>query len=154
MAIAQTSFHTGESHEGEVLKVLLSTLQLDDVLIQANALHTPPAFFNSAPSRAPTTYQQLCFVARFSLEDFYSLNSVMDLNFDTIYYGADISFMRSEIQAKAEGAIYNKPDYIRGYEDFFRKICSASPQDAHPYKDSALTPVAPNASNGAKVRAR
>ena len=54
VAIAQTSFDTGESHEREALKVLLSTLELDGVLIQADALHNSPAFFNSPPSRAQT----------------------------------------------------------------------------------------------------
>jgi hypothetical protein len=54
MAIAQTSFDTGASHEREALKVLLSTLEHEGVLIQADALHTSPAFFNSPPSRAPT----------------------------------------------------------------------------------------------------
>jgi hypothetical protein len=53
-ANAQTSFGTGESHEREALKVLLRRLKLDGVLIQADALHTSPAFFNSPPSRAPT----------------------------------------------------------------------------------------------------
>lgn len=54
VAIAQTSFDTGESHERAALKALLSTLELDGVLIQADALHTSPAFFDSPPSRAPT----------------------------------------------------------------------------------------------------
>ena len=54
VAIAQTSFDTGESHERAALKALLSTLELDGVLIQADALHSSPAFFNSPPSRAPT----------------------------------------------------------------------------------------------------
>ena len=54
VAIAQTSFDTGESHERKALKVLLSTLELDGVLIQADALHTSPAFFSSPPNRAPT----------------------------------------------------------------------------------------------------
>ena len=54
VAIAQTSFDTGESHERTALKALLSTLELDGVLIQADALHTSPAFFSSPPSRAPT----------------------------------------------------------------------------------------------------
>jgi hypothetical protein len=54
VAIAQTSFDTGESHERAALKSLLSTLELEGVLIQADALHTSPAFFNSPPSRAPT----------------------------------------------------------------------------------------------------
>ena len=54
VAIAQTSFDTGESHEQAALKALLSTLELDGVLIQADALHTSPAFFSSPRSRAPT----------------------------------------------------------------------------------------------------
>ena len=54
VAIAQTWFDTGESHERAALKALLSTLELEGVLIQADALHTSPAFFNSPPSRAPT----------------------------------------------------------------------------------------------------
>jgi hypothetical protein len=54
MAIPQTSFDNGESNEREALKVLLSTLELDAVLIKPDALHTSPAFFNSPPSRTPT----------------------------------------------------------------------------------------------------
>ena len=54
VAIAQTSFDTGDSREQAALKALLSALELDGVLIQADALHTSPAFFSSPPSRAPT----------------------------------------------------------------------------------------------------
>ena len=54
VAIAQTSFDTGESHEHAALTALLSTLELEGVLIQADALHTSPEFFSSPPSRAPT----------------------------------------------------------------------------------------------------
>ena len=54
VAIAQTSFDTGDSHERAALKALLKTLDLEGVLIQADALHTSPAFFSSPPSRAPT----------------------------------------------------------------------------------------------------
>ncbi|WP_198005143.1 hypothetical protein [Synechococcus sp. WH 5701] len=62
VAIAQTSFDTGESQERAAQKALLSTLELEGVLIQAVgpafsegvALHTSPAFFSSPPSRAPT----------------------------------------------------------------------------------------------------
>jgi hypothetical protein len=54
VAIDQTSFDTAESHERAALETLLSTLELDCVLIQADALHTSPAFFNAPPSRAPT----------------------------------------------------------------------------------------------------
>jgi hypothetical protein len=51
VAIAQASFDTGEAHERAALKVLLKTLDLEGVLIQADALHTSPAFFCSPPSR-------------------------------------------------------------------------------------------------------
>jgi hypothetical protein len=47
VAIAQTSFDTGESNERAALKSLLSTLGLEGVLIQADALHTSPACLNS-----------------------------------------------------------------------------------------------------------
>ena len=56
VAIAQTSFDTGESHERAALRALLSTLELEGVLLQADALHTSPAVFNTPPSRA-----QVCF---------------------------------------------------------------------------------------------
>lgn len=54
VAIAQTSFDAGESHERAALKTPLGTLELEGVLIQVDALHTSPAYFNSRPSRAPT----------------------------------------------------------------------------------------------------
>ncbi|MCT0201812.1 hypothetical protein [Synechococcus sp. CS-603] len=54
VAIALTSFVTGESHERAALKALLGTLELEVVLIQADALHTSLAVFNSPPSREPT----------------------------------------------------------------------------------------------------
>ena len=44
VAIAQTSFDTGESHEHAALKTLLSTLELEGVLIQADALHAGQLF--------------------------------------------------------------------------------------------------------------
>jgi hypothetical protein len=53
--IAQTSFDTGESHQRAGLKFLLSTLELEGVLIHADALHTSSAFFNPPPSRDPTS---------------------------------------------------------------------------------------------------
>ena len=54
VAIAQTSFDTGESHERSALKQLLSTLELEGVLIQADALHTTRPFFSGAWSRGLT----------------------------------------------------------------------------------------------------
>lgn len=54
VALAQKTYDTHESSERSVLKELLSTLELDGVLIQADALHTTQAFFDGAWSRGPT----------------------------------------------------------------------------------------------------
>ncbi len=54
VTIAQISFDTGASHERAALKALLSTLELESVLIQADALHTSTAFISSPLSRTPT----------------------------------------------------------------------------------------------------
>ena len=55
VAISQTCFATGENHERAVLKQLLGELDLEGVLIQADALHTQKPFFNSSRSRGPTS---------------------------------------------------------------------------------------------------
>ena len=54
VALAQTTYDTGESSERAALKELLSTLELEGVLIQADALHTTRPFFSGAWSRVPT----------------------------------------------------------------------------------------------------
>ena len=54
VALAQKTYDTHESSERTALKELLSTLELDGVLIQADALHTTQAFFDGAWSRGPT----------------------------------------------------------------------------------------------------
>ena len=56
VALAQTTYDTGESSERAALKELLSTLELEGVLIQADALHTTRPFFSGAWSRGPTCY--------------------------------------------------------------------------------------------------
>jgi hypothetical protein len=55
VAIAQACHATGENHERAVLKQLLGELDLDSVLIQADALHTQKPFFNSSRSSGPTS---------------------------------------------------------------------------------------------------
>ena len=55
VAISQACYATGENHERAVLKQLLGELDLDGVLIQADALHTQKPFFNSSRSRGPTS---------------------------------------------------------------------------------------------------
>ena len=55
VALAQKTYDTHESSERAALKELLSTLDLEGVLIQADALHTTQAFFDGAWSRGPTS---------------------------------------------------------------------------------------------------
>ena len=55
VAISQACYPTGENHERAVLKALLGELDLEGVLIQADALHTQRPFFNSSRSRGPTS---------------------------------------------------------------------------------------------------
>jgi hypothetical protein len=55
VAIAQACYATTENHERSVLQKLLGELDLEGVLIQADALHTPQAFFGSSQSRGPTS---------------------------------------------------------------------------------------------------
>ena len=54
VALAQKSYDTHASSERTALKELLSTMDLDGKLIQADALHTNRSFFNGAWSRGPT----------------------------------------------------------------------------------------------------
>ena len=54
VALAQKAYDTGEFSERTALKELLSTLDLEGALIQADALHTTRPFFSGAWSRGPT----------------------------------------------------------------------------------------------------
>lgn len=55
VAISQACNATGENHERAVLRQLLGELDLEGVLIQADALHTQRPFFGSSRSRGPTS---------------------------------------------------------------------------------------------------
>jgi hypothetical protein len=55
VAISQACYATGENHERAVLRQLLGELNLEGVLIQADALHTQKPFFDSCRSRGPTS---------------------------------------------------------------------------------------------------
>jgi len=55
IALSQKTYDTHESSERSALRELLSTMKLDGVLIQADALHTTQAFFDGAWSRGPTS---------------------------------------------------------------------------------------------------
>jgi hypothetical protein len=54
VAISQACYATGENHERAVLRQLLGELDLNGVLIQADALHTQKPFFSSSRNRGPT----------------------------------------------------------------------------------------------------
>jgi len=54
VAISQACYATGENHERAVLWQLLGELDLEGVLIQADALLTTRPFFSGAWSRGPT----------------------------------------------------------------------------------------------------
>ena len=55
VAISHACYATGENHERAVLKHLLGELDLEGLLIQADALHTQRPFFSSSRSREPTS---------------------------------------------------------------------------------------------------
>jgi hypothetical protein len=55
VAISQACYATGENHERAVLRQLLGELDLEGVLIQADALHTQRPFISSSRSRGPTS---------------------------------------------------------------------------------------------------
>lgn len=55
VALAQKAYDTHESSERAALMELLSTMDLEGKLIQADALHTTQAFFTGASSRAPAS---------------------------------------------------------------------------------------------------
>ena len=55
VALAQMAYDTGESHERAALRELLAGMDLEGVLIQADALHTTRDFFAGASSRVPTS---------------------------------------------------------------------------------------------------
>lgn len=52
-------------------------------------------FVRRLKKNAPTAYNQLCIVARTSIQDFFALNSLLDINLDTIYYGAGVTFVQT-----------------------------------------------------------
>lgn len=55
VAISQACYATGKNHERAVLRQLLGELDLEGVLIQADALHTQRPFFGNSRNRGPTS---------------------------------------------------------------------------------------------------
>lgn len=54
VAISQACYDTGENHKRAGLRQLLGELNLEGVLIQAEALHTECTFIGNSRSRGPT----------------------------------------------------------------------------------------------------
>ena len=55
VAIAQTTYATDASSEIQALRQLLETVELDGILVQADALHANRPFSSTSPSAAPTS---------------------------------------------------------------------------------------------------
>jgi hypothetical protein len=55
VAIAQTTYATDASGEIQALRQLLEAIELDGVLVQADALHANRPFSSTSPSAAPTS---------------------------------------------------------------------------------------------------
>ena len=55
VAIAQTTYATDASGEIQALRQLLEAVELDGVLVQADALHANRPFFSTSPSAVPTS---------------------------------------------------------------------------------------------------
>jgi hypothetical protein len=55
VAIAQTTYATDASGEIQALRQLLEAVELEDVLVQADALHANRPFSSTSPSAAPTS---------------------------------------------------------------------------------------------------
>ncbi len=70
-----------------VLKTLLSTLELEGVLIQADALHPSPAFFSSLGNRKPVALAQPNGVQVLALLRILALNLLRCNGFRSIRAG-------------------------------------------------------------------
>ena len=55
MAIAQTTYATDTGGEIQALRQLLEAVELEGVLVQADALHAKRPFSSTSPSGAPTS---------------------------------------------------------------------------------------------------
>ena len=55
VAIAQTTYATDAGSETQALRQLLEAIELEGVLVQADALHSNRPFSSSSPSAAPTS---------------------------------------------------------------------------------------------------
>ena len=55
VAIAQTTYATDAGGEIQALRQLLEVVDLEDVLLKADALHANRLFFSTSPSATPTS---------------------------------------------------------------------------------------------------
>ena len=55
VAIAQTTYATNAGSETQALRQLLEAIELEGVLVQADALHSNRPFSSSSPSTVPTS---------------------------------------------------------------------------------------------------
>jgi hypothetical protein len=55
VAIAQNSYATDAGSETQALRQLLDAIELEGVLVQADALHSNPLFSSSSPTAVPTS---------------------------------------------------------------------------------------------------
>ena len=55
VAIAQTTYATDASGEIQALRQLLEAVELDGILVQADALHANRPFSSTSPREAPTS---------------------------------------------------------------------------------------------------
>ncbi|AFY28566.1 hypothetical protein [Cyanobium gracile] len=65
------------------------------VIAAAESNELNQRFIRRIKTAAPTAYKQLCFVQKMTMQDYYSLNSLLDLNLDPIHYGAGITFIET-----------------------------------------------------------
>ncbi len=52
-------------------------------------------FVQRIKKNAPTVFNQICFVQRMEMNDYHSLNQLLDLNLDPIHYGAGVTFIET-----------------------------------------------------------
>jgi predicted O-linked N-acetylglucosamine transferase (SPINDLY family) len=81
-----------DSYLNEIAKIDESILIL---IVPSEQDRQMEGFVRRLKQSAPIAYQQLCILQRTTPADFYSLNAILDLNLDTIYYGAGVTFVQT-----------------------------------------------------------
>jgi predicted O-linked N-acetylglucosamine transferase (SPINDLY family) len=81
-----------DSYLNEIAKIDESILI---VIVPSEQDRQMEGFIRRIKKSAPVAYQQLCILQRTIPDDFYSLNAILDLNLDTIHYGAGVTFVQT-----------------------------------------------------------